>query len=240
MLPRRDWPPDLVFVLLFRLLLAVGIGVSVLSVVATTLKKSGTELPPVAEILLGGLAVQGSGLVLLHLFVRRAQRTWSSAFGLGNSNGRALAWGAGAALVVLPLAYLLQSGCAWLLEQAGVAPAPQHAVELLVKDGSLATRAVIGVFAVILAPIVEESLFRGLLFPLLRDLGWPRLALWSTAFLFGAIHLNLAAFLPLSLFGATLAWLYLRTANLLAPIAAHAVFNLAPFILLALGVDFGQ
>lgn len=240
MLPRRDWPPDLVFLLLFRLLLAVAIGVSVLSVVAVGLKKNGASLPPAAEILLGGLAVQGSGLVLIHLFLRNARRTWSSAFGFSESSGQAAAWGVGAALVILPLAYKLQEGCAWLLEMAGAAPTPQHAVKLLVKDGSLATRTVIGLFAVVFAPIVEESLFRGLLYPLLRDLGWPRLALWSTALLFGAIHLNLAAFLPLSLFGATLAWLYTRTGNLLAPITAHAVFNLAPFVLLALGVELGQ
>lgn len=239
-LPRKDWPPDLVFLLLFRLLLAVAIGVSILTIVAAALKKGGTTLPPAAEILLGGLAVQGSGLLLIHLFLRSARRTWSAAFGFSQAAASAVAWGAGAALVVLPVAYVLQSGCAWLLEQAGVAPAPQHAVELLVKDGSLATRTVIGLFAVVLAPVVEESLFRGLLYPLLRDLGWPRLALVSTALLFGAIHLNLAAFVPLSLFGATLAWLYSRTGNLLAPITAHAMFNLAPFILLAMGVEFGQ
>ena len=33
--------------------------------------------------------------------------------------------------------------------------------------------------------------------------------------------------------------LYVRTGNLLAPITAHLVFNLLPFVLLALGVDFG-
>jgi membrane protease YdiL (CAAX protease family) len=239
-LPRKDWPPDLVFLLLFRLLLAVAIGGSVLKVVAAALEKGGSSLPPLAEILLGGLAVQGSGLLLIHLFLRSARHTWSAAFGVSQGAFRAVAWGAGTALVVLPVAYVLQSGCAWLLDKVGFAPAPQPAVELLVKDRSLATRMAIGLFAVVFAPIVEESLFRGLLFPLLRDLGWPRLALVSTALLFGAIHLNLTAFLPLSLFGATLAWLYARTGNLLAPITAHAMFNLAPLIRLAMGVEFGQ
>ena len=48
---------------------------------------------------------------------------------------------------------------------------------------------------------------------------------------FGLIHGNAAAFLPLSALGGFLAWLYLRTGNLWAPILAHFLFNLVPFVL---------
>jgi membrane protease YdiL (CAAX protease family) len=176
---------------------------------------------------------------VIQLFLRNVRQSWGAAFGWATQAGRALRLGVGVALVVLPVTYGLQAGCAWLLEQVGVAATTQRSVEMLVNDASVMNRGLIAAFAVGLAPLVEETLFRGLLFPAVRDLGWPRAALWGQAVLFGAIHANAAAFLPLTLFGATLAWLYVRTGNLLAPIAAHAVFNLAPFVLLALGVEFG-
>lgn len=240
MLPRKDWPADLVLQLLVRLLLSVAVGVSVLGLVAAMARRGGNPLSPAVELLLGGLVFHGTGLLLIHRLVRQTGGTWPAAFGLGRDPRRALLTGVAGAIVVLPPAWGLQSLCTLLLEAAGRAPAAQQAVELLIRDGSLSTRAIIATFAVGLAPIVEEALFRGLLYPLVRDLGRPRTALWGTAVLFGAIHMNAAAFLPLTLFGAALAWLYRRTGNLLAPIAAHATFNLAPFVLLAAGVEFGK
>ena len=235
-LPRKDWPTELVFLLFFRLLLGVAVAVSLLMVLGKTL---GGKMPPVLELFLGGLAFHGTGLAVIQLFLRGARRDWGSAFGFATQPGAAVRLGLGVALVVLPVTYGLQAGCAWLLERVGVVATTQRSVEMLVNDPSLLSRGLIATFAVGLAPVVEETLFRGLLFPTVRDLGWPRAALWGQAVLFGAIHANAAAFLPLTLFGATLAWLYVRTGNLLAPIAAHAVFNLAPFVLLAAGVEFG-
>lgn len=235
-LPRKDWPTELVFLLFFRLLLGVAVAVSLLTVLGKAL---GGKMPPVLELFLGGLAFHGTGLAVIQLFLRNVRQSWDAAFGWATQPGGAVRLGVGVALIVLPVTYGLQAGCAWLLEQVGVAATTQRSVELLVNDASLVNRGLIAAFAVGLAPLVEETLFRGLLFTAVRDLGWPRAALWGQAVLFGAIHANAAAFLPLTLFGATLAWLYVRTGNLLAPIAAHAVFNLAPFVLLAVGVEFG-
>ena len=235
-LPRKDWPTELVFLLFFRLLLGVAVALSLLAALS---KAIGGKMPSVLELFLGGLAFHGTGLAVIQLFLRNVRQSWGAAFGWATQPGSAVRLGVGVALVVLPVTYGLQAGCAWLLEQVGVVATTQRSVEMLVNDPSLLSRGLIATFAVGLAPVVEETLFRGLLFPTVRDLGWPRAALWGQAVLFGAIHANAAAFLPLTLFGATLAWLYVRTGNLLAPIAAHAVFNLAPFVLLALGVEFG-
>jgi membrane protease YdiL (CAAX protease family) len=210
-----------------------------LSLLTVPGKALGGKMPLVLELFLGGLAFHATGLVVIQLFLHEVRRSWGSAFGFAAQSGAAVTLGLGVALVVLPLTYRLQAGCAWLLEQVGVVATTQRSVEMLVNDPSLLSRGLIAIFAVGLAPVVEEILFRGLLFPTVRDLGWPRAALWGQALLFGAIHANAAAFLPLTLFGATLAWLYVRTGNLLAPIVAHAVFNLAPFVLLAAGVEFG-
>ncbi len=239
MLPRKDWPPDLVFLLLLRILLAFGFALALLTIVGGSAQPTGFKLPPVVELLVGGLAFHGSGWVLIHRFVRHTARSWNTAFGLGTEPRRAVLSGLTLALMFLPVAYGLQAVCAWVLSQFGIEPTAQRSVELLLTDGTAITRGTIALLAVGLAPIVEEALFRGILFPLLRDLGWRAAALVGTSLLFGAIHGNAAAFLPLTLFGAALAWLYERSGNLLAPMVAHAVFNLTPFVLLALDVRLG-
>src|SRR2546422_2885167 len=80
-----------------------------------------------------------------------------------------------------------------------------------------------------IAPVTEELLFRGILYPFIKQQGYPKLALWGTAVLFGVLHLNLMTFVPLTFLGLVLAWLYETTDDLLAPIFAHGLFNLANF-----------
>jgi hypothetical protein len=77
-----------------------------------------------------------------------------------------------------------------------------------------------GVVAIVVAPVVEEILFRGILYPAIKELGRPRLALWGTAILFALSHENAMSLLPLTFLALVLTWLYERTDNLLAPIAA--------------------
>ena len=78
---------------------------------------------------------------------------------------------------------------------------------------------------VIAAPIAEEAFFRGVAFNAwLRERG-RRTAYVGSALLFGVIHLNLVAFVPIVLLGLILAWVYERTRNIVGPIVVHAVFN---------------
>lgn len=78
---------------------------------------------------------------------------------------------------------------------------------------------------VVLAPLAEEALFRGLLFGGLASRWgvWPA-ALLSAA-IFGAAHLNLSLWLPLSVAGLLLALVYARTRSLWSSTAAHATLN---------------
>ena len=42
-----------------------------------------------------------------------------------------------------------------------------------------------------------ELLFRGVMYPLIKDAGHPHLALWGSSLLFAVIHVNLVTLLPL-------------------------------------------
>lgn len=81
---------------------------------------------------------------------------------------------------------------------------------------------------VIVAPIAEETLFRGLFFGSLRNLTNFWVAAIGSGVLFGAVHLTNGDFAVaglLSFFGVLLAWLYDRTGSLGPPIMLHMVNN---------------
>ena len=48
----------------------------------------------------------------------------------------------------------------------------------------------------------------------------------ASGFVFALVHVNAATFLALWFLGAAFAWLYKRTGSILAPMAAHFLFNL--------------
>jgi hypothetical protein len=79
---------------------------------------------------------------------------------------------------------------------------------------------------VLVAPLVEELVFRGTLFRAWRARWNPVLALLASSLLFGALHtLQLAAFLT----AVTFALLYTRTCSLWAKLLAHCLNNPVTF-----------
>ena len=79
------------------------------------------------------------------------------------------------------------------------------------------------IIIVIVAPIVEELLFRGIILNRWRFLFGPRTGFWLTAVLFALFH-GRSFFLVLPL-AVLLGHLYLRSGDLWSAIAAHAVNN---------------
>lgn len=80
----------------------------------------------------------------------------------------------------------------------------------------------------VLAPIAEEFLFRGLIFPALRGSAGTVWAAIITGVLFGGVHVigsPVGALLPLALFGSMLCVVYLRTGSLLACMVLHCLNN---------------
>jgi membrane protease YdiL (CAAX protease family) len=116
-----------------------------------------------------------------------------------------------------------------------------HSIESWMKDkeelGRLLTEAflstttikglLINVFMIALLPaFAEEILFRGVLATFLKD--WTRNLHWAvfiSAFIFSAIHLQFFGFLPRLLLGIALGYLYFWSGSLWLPIAAHFANN---------------
>ena len=75
------------------------------------------------------------------------------------------------------------------------------------------------------APFVEELLYRGLGFGLLRQFAGPWPAIIITGVAFGLAH-GLVLGLPvLSIFGITLGWLRFKTGSVIPGMIVHALFN---------------
>ncbi len=78
----------------------------------------------------------------------------------------------------------------------------------------------------VMAPLVEETLFRGVLYPALREKWgvWQGIALTSAVF--SILHPNMpAGFLPLFVLGAGMALLYEKSRSLLPAMVLHAINN---------------
>lgn len=78
---------------------------------------------------------------------------------------------------------------------------------------------------VILAPIAEEALFRGVLFETMQKAWGLPIGVAVAASLFGAAHLDPSLFLPLALAGVALCLLYFKTRSLITSMSAHATLN---------------
>jgi len=182
-------------------------------------------------VVVGTLSFQGAALMLIWWFLGEHRIGWREAFGLALPGvGRAVLLG----LLVACAAVVFQLGYVELLSLLHAKPEEQHVVQVLRLRNSLVERVYLGTVTIALVPVAEEMLFRGILYPTIKQLGFPRVALWGTSLLFAAIHLNMASFVPLTLLAAALALLYEKTNNLLAPIATHSCFNAMNFIMLYL------
>lgn len=152
----------------------------------------------------------------LSAFVRRAygaQRQWARLIVIGLVTG----------MGVIMLTSLVTAAEHKLLHVAIQSNNPfifnHHLVGVWIDSAILASA------VVILAPIAEEAVFRGVLFGTLQRFWPPLMASIVAAVIFGAAHLNLALFLPLAIAGFVFNTLYQRSRSLIPSTVAHATLN---------------
>ena len=132
--------------------------------------------------------------------------------------------------ILLPLVLALVPGLLVLVSVAmdflnAVAPLSRWEESLFERHRSASLPAIVSIC--VLAPVLEEMLFRGLVLRgfLERFSRWY--AIGASAILFGAAHLNIHQFVVGLVLGVLLGWLYERTRSLLPCIALHAGYNAA-------------
>lgn len=117
----------------------------------------------------------------------------------------------------------LQGVESWFLAKESDA---QRAIELITKGSSL--NDIVSSFFVValLAGVSEELLFRGFIQNMMERSSINRhLAVWITAFIFSAIHIQFYGFIPRLLLGGYLGYLLVWSRSLWIPMAAHTLNN---------------
>lgn len=84
--------------------------------------------------------------------------------------------------------------------------------------------------AFMVAPLWEEVLFRGFLYPVLKSKWGKWSAILATSVLFAGMHAHIPTLFPLFLFGIVLALIYERYGSLGYAIMLHAIFNVVSSI----------
>ncbi|MBP5320503.1 MAG: CPBP family intramembrane metalloprotease [Kiritimatiellae bacterium] len=130
-------------------------------------------------------------------------------------------------IAVFPPVIALSAGMALMVRKFGLEQPAQAVFDTFQNPAvPLWGKGVLAGFPVLIAPVYEEMLFRGLLFPALlgnRANGWGAALLCGAAF--AAIHMQATLFLPLLLLSLFLCAGYLTTGSLVTPILMHMVFN---------------
>jgi uncharacterized protein len=92
---------------------------------------------------------------------------------------------------------------------------------------------------ILVAPVLEELLFRGIILRGLLSRYKPWQAILASALIFGAAHMNLYQFVGAGLMGLVLGWLYLRFRSTFPCILLHGAYNGTLLMLSILGDNSG-
>lgn len=204
----------------------------------------GSRLPPkevmLLSVVISLVCVQGTAVFWVHQFLRQNALTWGEAFGLAQRNyGRCVVLALFALVIALFGMGVLSLLTTTVLEVAAdrtgwdwLKPQQQAIAELLKNDWPWWLLGLQAFTAIIVAPVGEELLFRGVLYGFIKQRGHPRLALWISAVLFAAVHGNAVGFLFFIFLSMILVALYEQTGNIFTPVLLHALFNAVNFTLI--------
>lgn len=131
-------------------------------------------------------------------------------------------WGIGGYLTALPI----MLGVSFLNQQFWQGQGGSNPLlQTVVEESDPIALIIFFLTAAVAAPLFEEFLFRGFLLPSLTRYMPVWGAMLLSSFIFAAAHLSLSEVVPLMTLGFILAFVYVRSRNLLAPMLLHSAWN---------------
>lgn len=197
------------------------------------------------EVIFYGAGLDGGALIgwLLFPVLRRA---WHTDYGVSPPVevpitrppdwGKSLLYGVGTVAMALPVIIVLSLGWTSLLEALGLPDDPQDSIAIFANAKSPLVVVGMLLVACVLAPIMEELLFRAGLYRYCRQKLGRSTALLISGLVFGMVHGNWAGFVPLSFLGMMLAMVYEATGSIRVAMIAHAFFNLNSILAILSGL----
>lgn len=175
-------------------------------------------------VLLSSIAMLSiAGIVPLTLFWRTNLIEF---FGLRWPSWKTIFWIMPAFVFAMMIVGAILVACGWQTWiQDSLGAKPQEAVTLVRETSDVGLLVAMAVTAIIFAPITEELIFRGYLYPVVKRFTDRWFASIFSGVLFGVIHFNVMALPMLALMGIILAVIYEKSGSLWVPIGCHAAFN---------------
>lgn len=174
--------------------------------------------------------ISGSIAILMIAMVVPAVLFWRvnllEFFGLRWKGWRKVLWIAPCFVVtMLAIGYLMQQlgWQDWVDSRFGAKE--QKMVQLMKETSDVGILLAIAFVAIVIAPVAEEVIFRGYLYPVAKRYSDGWFAALFTGVLFGVIHFYVMGLPLLAVMGVVLVILYERTGSLWVPIACHGLFN---------------
>jgi uncharacterized protein len=131
-------------------------------------------------------------------------------------------WGIGGYLVATPIVLLVSVANDKIWQGKG---GSNPLLSLLLENNDSWAFFIFMLTAAVAAPLFEEYLFRGFLFPSLTRYFSVWQSIGLSGLIFAVAHLSVSEVLPLAVLGSILAYVYYRTGNLLASMLIHSLWN---------------
>ncbi len=231
-LRERPWNLPEVGRILLLLLILQGIGAGLL---ATGRGIMGLEVEdnPGLAVVAQSLLFHWAGLVLIGCSLLRRKEKWKSAFGLGlRPLWKDVGMGVAYYLAMLPFLWFYSVLYQVVLKFTGYESYFQEVAWVLTDDHPWFLRAYMLCVAALLAPVVEELLFRGLgltSFARVVNTSW---AILITAGLFALIHFHVPSIIPLYVISVGFSLAYIHSESIVVSMVMHALFNTVNLCLL--------
>jgi membrane protease YdiL (CAAX protease family) len=207
--------------------------ITLLFAVPAILQKTDAPPPPASAFVLGPILYAMLGLLAVSACLAQTGQTFRTAFlGTACTSKQAILKGVQYGLAAIPPVILLSHVLSICTESLGYEPRLQEVFDWL-GDPSIGwgVRLFMMLAAVFLAPLAEEALFRGVLFPaLIKNRSFASAALLSGLY-FALVHLHAPSLLPLLALSVAFSAAYAATGSLLTPIVMHALFNATSLLL---------
>jgi len=113
----------------------------------------------------------------------------------------------------------------------------QNLVKAFTETENPAFRALVALTAIVVAPVVEETIFRGFFYGVLKRYTDAPFAAVITGLFFAIMHLHVGSLVPLWVLALILCAAYEFTGCLLVPIVLHSAFNTTSIALMLAGVE---
>ncbi|MBI2104317.1 MAG: CPBP family intramembrane metalloprotease [Candidatus Omnitrophica bacterium] len=191
-----------------------------------------------AWMTLSMLALDVFAILLVLAFARAKGGSAGRVLGLSGARSvPSIAAGLRGYVAVFPWLFLVLFAVVELARSLHLRVPVEPIQELLFEERRPAVLGLIVALACVVGPVAEELFFRGVVYSALRRRIPRPAAMLLSAAAFSLAHTNLLGFLPITMLGGLLAYLYERTGSLAGPLAVHILHNT---LLMSLTLVFRQ